>query len=51
MPIVTRILCSVTQNAKHVRAVRMRSVQRNVVSKNDQNLNPYECRTMYRHDI
>lgn len=37
MPIVTRILCSVTQNAKHVRAVRMRSVQRNVVSNNDQN--------------
>lgn len=37
MPIVTRILCSVTQNAKRVRAVRMRSVQRNVMSNNDQN--------------
>lgn len=37
MPIVTRILCSVTQNAKHVRTVRMRSIQRNVVSNNDQN--------------
>lgn len=37
MPIVTRILCSVTQNAKHVRTVRMRSIQRNTLSKkNDQ---------------
>lgn len=35
MPIVTRILCSVTQNAKHVRTVRMRSVQRNTLSKNN----------------
>jgi len=35
MPIVTRILCSVTQNAKHVRTVRMRSIQRNTLSKNN----------------
>lgn len=38
MPIATRILCSVTQNAKHVRTVRtvrMRSIQRNTLSKNN----------------